>query len=461
LNTIRMRTKNYGKITKYRCAAIVHWVKSQEALTRTRGQKTRMHIFQNKLAFFSLNCHSDLSAKMMMFRKLVKPDISNGQEKHPIPAYNRYGTNPPDLENFVYSRSGKIEPNLPLYSWGKLQGCKCKNGCSAQSRCPCILQNMVKRPAIGLDFRLRSAYFQKGLKVRDFNIRECGPSCTCTNNCPNKQSQNRTSMKFYVEMTAAKGWGLFADSYLLPRTFICEYAGVLRIHDSDSNAPNNPYCMQVISKTEGTHGIYVDSLNFGNFSRFINHSCAPNAFAVPVRVEYEDLKLARTCIFALRPIQRDTEITIDYSFAFWNKKNAPLPCMCKTPICLGRKFVGNDDLLCSVYAYQRRLCFTQIKYQLTHIELVANAPCEDHRSEGYFQLDNSYFFGIFDGHAGTHCARTVASRLYDYMALPLLPEKLIREVSQGFHLPLVKMLNTSSNYKCEASVQVGIQSVGR
>ncbi|OUC49529.1 protein phosphatase 2C, partial [Trichinella nativa] len=79
-------------------------------------------------------------------------------------------------------------------------------------------------------------------------------------------------------------------------------------------------------------------------------------------------------------------------------------------------------------------------------QLVANAPCEDHRSEGYFQLDNSYFFGIFDGHAGTHCARTVASRLYDYMALPLLPEKLIREVSQGFHLPLVKMLNTSSNY---------------
>ncbi|KAL1230064.1 H3 lysine-9 specific SUVH4,Histone-lysine N-methyltransferase [Trichinella pseudospiralis] len=285
------------------------------------------------ISFKTKNCHSDLSAKMMMFRKLVKPDISNGQEKHPIPAYNRYGTNPPDLENFVYSRSGKIEPNLPLYSWGKLQGCKCKNGCSAQSRCPCILQNMVKRPAIGLDFRLRSAYFQKGLKVRDFNIRECGPSCTCSSSCPNKQSQNRTSMKFYVEMTAAKGWGLFADSYLLPRTFICEYAGVLRIHDSDSNAPNNPYCMQVISKTEGTHGIYVDSLNFGNFSRFINHSCAPNAFAVPVRVEYEDLKLARTCIFALRPIQRDTEITIDYSFAFWNKKNAPLPCMCKTPIC--------------------------------------------------------------------------------------------------------------------------------
>ncbi|KRX88544.1 [Pyruvate dehydrogenase [acetyl-transferring]]-phosphatase 1, mitochondrial [Trichinella pseudospiralis] len=145
---------------------------------------------------------------------------------------------------------------------------------------------------------------------------------------------------------------------------------------------------------------------------------------------------------------------------------------------VGRKFVGNDDLLCSVYAYQRRLCFTQIKYQLTHIEvdqmlrrnefantlndfiigyhcnqLVANAPCEDHRSEGYFQLDNSYFFGIFDGHAGTHCARTVASRLYDYMALPLLPEKLIREVSQGFHLPLVKMLNTSSNYVLSADLK--------
>ncbi|KRZ77228.1 Ornithine decarboxylase, partial [Trichinella papuae] len=510
--------ENYKKkhILQYRCATIVQWVKSQETLTRTRGQKKGCK-----------NCHCDLSAKMMMFRKLVKTDISNGQEKHPVPAYNRYGTNPPDLENFVYSRSRKIEPKLPLYTWGKLQGCKCKNGCSAKSRCSCILQNMVKKPAIGLDWRLRSGYFQKGLKVRDFNIRECGPSCACDSTCPNKQSQNLTPNKFYVEMTAAKGWGLFADSYLMPRTFICEYAGVLRIHDSEENAPNNPYCMQVISKTEGTHGIFVDSLNFGNISRFINHSCAPNAFAAPVRVEYEDLKLARTCIFALRPIQRDTEITIDYSYTFWNTKNAPLPCMCKSPFCryssdpypllpplapldqntpelppsppplppaavqqslstheepmeeeIGRKFVGNDELLCSVYAYQRRLCFTQIKYQLTHIEvdqmlrrnefantlndfiigyhcnqLVANAPCEDHRSEGYFQLDNSYFFGIFDGHAGTHCARTVASRLYDYMALPLLPEKLIREVSQGFHLPLVKMLNTSSNYVLSADLK--------
>ncbi|KRX57219.1 Ornithine decarboxylase [Trichinella sp. T9] len=324
------------------------------------------------------NYRRDLSVKMMMFRELVKSDIANGQEKNPIPAYNRYGSNPPNLENFVYSRSGKVEPNLPLLSWGKLQGCKCKNGCSAKSRCPCILENKTKKPAIGLDLRLRSAYFRQGLRVRDFNIRECGPACACDMTCPNKQSQKPTTKKFYIEMTAAKGWGLFADSYLLPRTFICEYAGVLRVHDSDENAPANPYCMQVISKTDDMHGIYVDSQNFGNFSRFINHSCAPNAFAVPVLVEYEDLKLARTCIFALRPIQQDHEITIDYSYTFWNTKNAPLP--------------------------------------------------------------------FFDGHAGTHCARTVASRLYDYMALPLLPEKLIREVSQGFHLPLVKMLNTSSNY---------------
>ncbi|KRX20635.1 Ornithine decarboxylase, partial [Trichinella nelsoni] len=297
----------------------VQWVESQEALARTRGEKNGCASFKTK------NYRRDLSVKMMMFRELVKSDITNGQEKNPIPAYNRYGSNPPDLENFVYSRSGKVEPNLPLITWGKLQGCKCKNGCSGKTRCPCILENKMKKPAIGLDLRLRSGYFQQGLRVRDFNIRECGPACACDMTCPNKQSQKPTTKKFYIEMTAAKGWGLFADSYLLPRTFICEYVGVLRVHDSDENAPANPYCMQVISKTNDMHGIYVDSQNFGNFSRFINHSCAPNALAVPVLVEYEDLKLARTCIFALQPIQQDHEITIDYSYTFWNTKNAPLP----------------------------------------------------------------------------------------------------------------------------------------
>ncbi|KHJ44091.1 protein phosphatase 2C [Trichuris suis] len=78
--------------------------------------------------------------------------------------------------------------------------------------------------------------------------------------------------------------------------------------------------------------------------------------------------------------------------------------------------------------------------------LPANYPCEDQHAEGYCRLDNSYFFGVFDGHGGPECAKAVASRLYDYLALSILPEHVLKEiVCLGNDFSLVDTLETESH----------------
>ncbi|CDW54235.1 PP2C domain containing protein [Trichuris trichiura] len=78
--------------------------------------------------------------------------------------------------------------------------------------------------------------------------------------------------------------------------------------------------------------------------------------------------------------------------------------------------------------------------------LPANRPCEDQHAEGYCRLDNSYFFGVFDGHGGPECAKAVASRLYDYLALSILPEHVLKEiVCLGTDFSLVDRLETESS----------------
>uniref|UniRef100_A0A5S6QBV5 Uncharacterized protein n=1 Tax=Trichuris muris TaxID=70415 RepID=A0A5S6QBV5_TRIMR len=80
-------------------------------------------------------------------------------------------------------------------------------------------------------------------------------------------------------------------------------------------------------------------------------------------------------------------------------------------------------------------------YDYNH--LPANSPCEDQRAEGYCRLDNSYFFGVFHGHAVLQCAKAVAGRLYDYLAVSILPENVLKEIYCGADFSLVDILETS------------------
>uniref|UniRef100_A0A5S6QB26 PPM-type phosphatase domain-containing protein n=1 Tax=Trichuris muris TaxID=70415 RepID=A0A5S6QB26_TRIMR len=80
-------------------------------------------------------------------------------------------------------------------------------------------------------------------------------------------------------------------------------------------------------------------------------------------------------------------------------------------------------------------------YDYNH--LPANSPCEDQHADGYCRLNNSYYFGVFDGHAGPQCAKAVAGRLYDYLAVSILPENVLKEIYCGADFSSVDILETS------------------
>jgi uncharacterized protein len=68
----------------------------------------------------------------------------------------------------------------------------------------------------------------------------------------------------------------------------------------------------------------IDGNIGGNDSRFINHSCSPNA-----EIEYID---GHIWIVAGRDIAKGEELTYDYAF---DVEEPPMPCRCKTDKCRG------------------------------------------------------------------------------------------------------------------------------
>ena len=52
-------------------------------------------------------------------------------------------------------------------------------------------------------------------------------------------------------------------------------------------------------------------------------------------------------------------------------------------------------------------------------QFAANQPIEDRHIECHFPTNDSYMFGIFDGHSGFHCSETIRQRLSQYLSCAL------------------------------------------
>ena len=147
-------------------------------------------------------------------------------------------------------------------------------------------------------------------------ITECNMRCTCPNTCRNRVVQKGIRYKLEVSKHVQKGLCLQTLECIKQLTFICEYAGeVLSYEEAKHRAlqqtKTDMNYIFVLREhfSSGPLVTYVDPCKRGNIGRFINHSCTPNAFIVPVRVENMVPKL---CVFARRDISPGEEITYDY-----------------------------------------------------------------------------------------------------------------------------------------------------
>ncbi|KAG8223183.1 hypothetical protein J437_LFUL000349, partial [Ladona fulva] len=149
-----------------------------------------------------------------------------------------------------------------------------------------------------------------------------GSRCPVGDCCTNKRFQKKEYAKTEVFRTEKKGFGLRALQDMPAGTFVMEYVGEVldpkefrrRAKDYARERNRHYYFMALKSDT------IIDATTKGNSSRFINHSCEPNA---------ETQKSFIPC---------GDEITFDYQLQRYGKEAQR--CYCEKPLCRG--WIGQD-----------------------------------------------------------------------------------------------------------------------
>uniref|UniRef100_A0A7E4UQH8 SET domain-containing protein n=1 Tax=Panagrellus redivivus TaxID=6233 RepID=A0A7E4UQH8_PANRE len=162
---------------------------------------------------------------------------------------------------------------------------------------------------------------------------ECGSRCT--DNCRNKRFTNKQYAGFEPFFAGAKGWGIRATKPIRTGDFIVEYVGEVvdpvetkkRLKMYTQKGHKHHYMMGL------RNNAVIDATTYGNFSRFVNHSCDPNAETQKWVVH----KQMRVGFFAKKNIAPGEEIVFDYAFERFGE--AAQVCYCGSKNCTG--YIGS------------------------------------------------------------------------------------------------------------------------
>uniref|UniRef100_A0A8C5NT56 Histone-lysine N-methyltransferase SETMAR n=1 Tax=Junco hyemalis TaxID=40217 RepID=A0A8C5NT56_JUNHY len=242
----------------------------------------------------------------------------------------------------VAGADGQLDPTEVTFP-----GCSCRSRSCAVPACPCLSRGH-SYSSQGLLLALQQHEQEQPFSRPVF---ECNSLCCCGEGCQNRLVQRGLRLRLQVFRTQRKGWGVRALQPIPAGSFVCEYAGEVlgfaeaqrRIQAQSPQEPN-----YIIAVREHLHDgrvmeTFVDPTRIGNVGRFLNHSCEPNLFMVPVRVDSMVPKLA---LFAAADIAAGEELTYDYSGRFRNfpgasrEHKAPeeenslrKPCYCGSRTC--------------------------------------------------------------------------------------------------------------------------------
>ncbi|NWW73678.1 SETMR methyltransferase, partial [Climacteris rufus] len=203
-----------------------------------------------------------------------------------------------------------------------LPGCPCRSRSCSAPQCPCLRRGQ-SYSGLGLllpEPEQQQQQQQQQEQQQRFSrpVFECNSLCRCGAGCPSRLVQRGLRRGLQVFRTPRKGWGVRALEPIPRGGFVCEYAGEVlgfaeaRRRTQAQTAQDTNY---IIAVREHLHDgrvleTFVDPTRVGNVGRFLNHSCEPNLFMVPVRVDSMVPKLA---LFAATDISAGEELCYDYS----------------------------------------------------------------------------------------------------------------------------------------------------
>ncbi|KAG8372490.1 hypothetical protein BUALT_Bualt12G0071500 [Buddleja alternifolia] len=156
----------------------------------------------------------------------------------------------------------------------------------------------------------------------------CSKACRCSKSCKNRPFQKVKKIK--LVKTKLCGWGVVAAESINKGDFIVEYVGEViddalcerRLWDLKDQDARNFYMCEI------NKDFVIDATFKGNYSRFLNHSCAPNCKLEKWQVEGE----TRLGVFASRSIEVGEPLTYDYRFVQFGPE---VECQCGAPNCQG------------------------------------------------------------------------------------------------------------------------------
>jgi len=181
--------------------------------------------------------------------------------------------------------------------------------------------------AIGETCSVRDECLNRTMKI------ECPKNCRCGLMCQNQRLRKRERVQHEIKFMGKKGWGFVTKENIKPGQLIGEYCGEVinaeekhRRLQEDYTGNRNFYLLDL------GNGLSIDATRKGTHTRFVNHSCEPNAITEKWTVDGK----MRVGIFAKKFIHAGCEVTFDYKFERAGKDLQE--CYCGKPSCRG--FLG-------------------------------------------------------------------------------------------------------------------------
>jgi uncharacterized protein len=109
------------------------------------------------------------------------------------------------------------------------------------------------------------------------------------------------------------GFGVFANEDIPPFKFIGEYSGVVRKRKKRI-LKNNDYCLRYSIEDFSEKKYIIDAMEYGNYTRFINHSYNSNTEFKAAFVN----NIIHMLVLSTKPIFKNQQLTLDYGTLFWN-----------------------------------------------------------------------------------------------------------------------------------------------
>ncbi|KAM4613821.1 histone-lysine N-methyltransferase SETMAR [Polymixia lowei] len=245
-------------------------------------------------------------------------DLSNDIEN--VPILIEGDASEVEYPSFQYSPDNVQGPGCAIDPCEvTLPGCSCLSHSCLTERCSCLQTYGQAYDSSGILLDLTSVDATYCTPVF-----ECNALCACSEACSNRVVQRGLSLRLEVYHTKDRGWGLRTLEPIPRGTFVCEYAGeVISFEEARrrqlAQGPGDNNYIIAVREHAGPGPVtqtFVDPAKVGNVGRFLNHSCLPNLFMVPVRVHSTVPRLA---LFAGRHIGTQEELTFDYAGGYSNQ----------------------------------------------------------------------------------------------------------------------------------------------